>query len=838
VAVHAALLPSGKVLVWQGDFASGGQQYVFDPATGVSTQVPSALVDLFCAGQAVVADGRVLVIGGTATDGGVGINAVTAFVPGSQTWQSLKPMNHARWYATGTTLGDGRVLVSSGYDHAGALVTVPEIYDVTKNSWTDLPAATNAAQPIYPFVFQLPDGRILWAGASETATPTQVLSSVTGSYASVDSRVVDGGSISNYAPGKFVKAGSAGDDGGSGPSLATAFTLDMNTPNPTWQPTGSMQYPRTFVNLTALPDGNVLATEGETDRSGYNNANGVLPAEEWNPTSGSWTTLASMAVPRLYHNTALLLPDGRVFVSGGGGENGVPDQTSAQIYSPPYLFKGARPTITSAPATGKYNASMFVGTPDAANIARVSLIRTGSGTHFFDQNTRTIPLNFSATTGGLNVQMPVNGNTAPPGYYMLFIVNGQGVPSVAKFVRFPAPYEDTSPPTAPKNLVAHANSATNVGLTWSASTDNVGVTGYNVLRNGTKIATSTGASYTDKTAAGNHSYTYTVTAYDKNGNTSPSSNQATATTPVDTQPPVITNVVATSSSTGATITWTTNEIATSQIRYGLSATYNLSTTKNNSLVLAHSQTISGLTPNTTYHFSVQSVDGAAHTTAAPDAMFKTTPLTPIVDKQVITHTTTGVNSIVSPALSTTHAKDLLVAFVSADGPGTASSQTVASVTGGGLTWTRRARANGQPGTAEIWQAVAPNPLTNATVTATLSAGGYVGSMVVTAFTHADTAVNGATRTAFAASGAPSSSLTTTKAGSWVWAAGTDWSTATAHTVGTGQTRVDQYLAPVGDTYWVQRQTNPTATAGTSVTINDTAPTADQWDLALIEIRAG
>jgi hypothetical protein len=299
---------------------------------------------------------------------------------------------------------------------------------------------------------------------------------------------------------------------------------------------------------------------------------------------------------------------------------------------------------------------------------------------------------------------------------------------------------------------------------------------------------------------------------------------------------VITNVVATPSSTGATITWTTNELANSQIHYGLTATYNLATVRNNSLVFSHSQTISGLTPNTTYHFSVQSVDPSANSGASPDATFKTPAKSPLaVEKTVIAHPTTAGSSIASPPLSTTHAKDLLVAFVSADGPGT-SSQSVASVTGGGLTWTRRVLANGQPGTAEVWQAVAPNPLTNATVTATLSQGGYVGSMVVVAFTGADTTVNGATRSAFAASGAPSSSLTSTKAGSWTWAVGTDWSSATNHTVGTGQTRVDQYLASVGDTYWVQRQTNTTPTAGTSVPINDTTPTADQWDLALIEIR--
>jgi Galactose oxidase-like, Early set domain/SdrD B-like domain len=129
-------------------------------------------------------------------------------------------------------------------------------------------------------------------------------------------------------------------------------------------------------------------------------------------------------------------PDGRVPESGMGADFGnVPDEKSAEFYSPPYLFKGARPTITQAPAQVQYNATFFVGTPDAASIANVSLIRTGAVTHFFDENERYLPLTFTQTTGGLNVTAPVDANLAPPGFYMLFIINSNGVPSVAPFVQ-------------------------------------------------------------------------------------------------------------------------------------------------------------------------------------------------------------------------------------------------------------------------------------------------------------------------------------------------------------------------------------------------------------------
>jgi hypothetical protein len=167
----------------------------------------------------------------------------------------------------------------------------------------------------------------------------------------------------------------------------------------------------------------------------------VLAAELWSPTTETWTTLAAMQVPRLYHSTALLLPDGRVVVAGGGRNDGVGapdsprDKFSAEIYSPPYLFKGTRPTITSAPATTSYATNVFVATPDATAIASVSLIRTGSVTHAFNQDQRFLPLTFQQTTGGLTVQSPANANLAPPGHYLLFIVNTNGVPSVAKIVR-------------------------------------------------------------------------------------------------------------------------------------------------------------------------------------------------------------------------------------------------------------------------------------------------------------------------------------------------------------------------------------------------------------------
>ncbi|MGH9583747.1 MAG: galactose oxidase early set domain-containing protein, partial [Bryobacteraceae bacterium] len=152
-----------------------------------------------------------------------------------------------------------------------------------------------------------------------------------------------------------------------------------------------------------------------------------------------WSPMAAMHTPREYHSTALLLPDGRVVQSGMGADFGnVPDETSAEFFSPPYLFKGPLPVITQAPGKILYGSNFTVATPDAATIGKVVLIRTGAVTHAFDQNTRYVPLTFQRSSGALTVSAPADGDSAPPGHYMLFILNNSGVPSVAPIVQLAA----------------------------------------------------------------------------------------------------------------------------------------------------------------------------------------------------------------------------------------------------------------------------------------------------------------------------------------------------------------------------------------------------------------
>jgi hypothetical protein len=202
-----------------------------------------------------------------------------------------------------------------------------------------------------------------------------------------------------------------------------------------------MALPRRHLNSTILPDGTVLITGGTTG-GGFvdiNTADAAKPAELWDPKTNQWTTLAANTVMRVYHSVSLLLPDGTVLHGASGnalaGASIVPDEHNHEIFSPPYLFKGARPTITGAPASVGYGQTALITTPNAAQITEVRWIRIGSVTHAFDAGQRANTLSFAGAATGVNVTVPANANLAPPGHYLLFILNRNGVPSAAKIIQ-------------------------------------------------------------------------------------------------------------------------------------------------------------------------------------------------------------------------------------------------------------------------------------------------------------------------------------------------------------------------------------------------------------------
>jgi hypothetical protein len=257
-----------------------------------------------------------------------------------------------------------------------------------------------------------------------------------------------------YDIGKILVAG-------GGPSVKSARVIDINGPTPQVSPTSPMAFGRRQFNLTVLADGSVLATGGNSSGASLVDMNhGVYPAELWNPATGNWKTLASMAVTRQYHATSLLLPDGRV-LSAGGGVCGTCDQVgylakNAEIFTPPYLYKkdgsgqlAPRPTIGSSPSAAGYGSQIQIGTPDASSIQKVALVRLGAVTHDNNMEQRYVPLTFTRGTGMVRATIPASADVAPPGYYMLFIINADGVPSVAKMVQLDPTMIPPPPPSPP-----------------------------------------------------------------------------------------------------------------------------------------------------------------------------------------------------------------------------------------------------------------------------------------------------------------------------------------------------------------------------------------------------
>jgi fibronectin type 3 domain-containing protein len=548
VAVHMSLEPNGQIWVSDAWDAAVNTQRLYNPSSNTFTTVPYGR-NLFCAGHVQLPDGRTLIVGGN-IGGDDGLADTTIFNSANNTYFRGPDMSVGRWYPTATVLPNGRVLAFAGdniaQDRPGqphpfedaSINSLPSIYNPQTNTWADMPSAA-LTSPLYPYMFVLSDGKVFDAGPD---TVTRIFDPATATWSTVGTSPFDGMSAVMYRPNKIMKAGSWADPDFYGSKVydtsPQTAVIDMNAGSPSWRSTAPMNFPRAYQNMTLLPDGTVLASGGMTTSDGTDLSKAVLPAEIWNPDTETWTTMAAEQNGREYHSTALLLPDGRVLMAGGGGLPGrATDQLNGEIYSPPYLFKGARPTVTTVPSSAAYGASFDVTTPNAASIAHVSLIRSPSVTHAFDQNQRFQFLNFTAGSGKVTVTAPANANLAPPGDYLLFLVDTNGVPSVGSFIRI-STSGDVTPPTAPSNLTA-TPSAGQVALSWTASTDTSGIASYSVYRSTTsgftpstanRIAQPTGTSYTDVGVTGG-TYYYKVTADDNAGNTSAPSNEATAVVP-------------------------------------------------------------------------------------------------------------------------------------------------------------------------------------------------------------------------------------------------------------------------------------------------------------------
>src|SRR5215216_6461836 len=362
---HMVMLPNGKVLAWP----TGQDAFLWDPATQAKVAVPATFGDLHCAAQTLLPDGRVIVAGGVIVSPHDGITVTAIFDPATNLWTNAQPMHYPRWYGTTTTLPDGRILATSGDMPGGDRANIPEIYDAATNTWTLMPASATKDLGLYPEMFVLPNGKLFKSGGSASTT---ILDMNAGTWANGPSNAFGSSgyaeSSAMYAPGKIIRSG------GGDPAFANTAIIDMNVGGAQWKQTSPMNFPRRRHNMVILADGEVMAVGGtrSADDLGDGTTTGaVYEAEIWNPATELWTVVPRMTKDRMYHSAALLLPDGRVLTAGG--ENA--GRMNAEIYSPPYLFMGARPEITASPATVSYGSGFSIGvTTDGSPITSVALI--------------------------------------------------------------------------------------------------------------------------------------------------------------------------------------------------------------------------------------------------------------------------------------------------------------------------------------------------------------------------------------------------------------------------------------------------------------------------------
>ena len=442
VGVHVALLENGKVLAYDsvGDNAPSSypvhdhtRATVWDPATGTFTPVNLTGYNVFCSGLAHLMDGSLFLAGGNKNDQLEGIAQTHVFDSDTNTWSRGADMAEDRWYPTVTPLHNGELLITEGGPD------VPEVRQ-TDGALRALDTAS-LNLPLYPWIDVAPDGRAFYSGPDPTMRSLDPAGG--GSWQTFgrrDSLFRGYGSHVLYDRGKILVAGGQ-------LSSRDARVIDLNGATPQASSTARMEYGRRQHNLTVLADGTVLATGGLSSGAELVDMdNGVYPAELWNPATGRWRTLAAMQVTRQYHSTALLLPDARVLSSGGGVCGACDAQgylaKNAEVFSPPYLFKNdgsgelaPRPEITSAPDEITYDAPFSVSTPDADSIRKVALVRLGAVTHSVNMDQRYVPLSFTDDGDTVDVTAPANANLAPPGVYMLFVIDEDGVPSVARMVR-------------------------------------------------------------------------------------------------------------------------------------------------------------------------------------------------------------------------------------------------------------------------------------------------------------------------------------------------------------------------------------------------------------------
>jgi hypothetical protein len=548
--ISTTLLHNGKVLMvpgsendaWNNSSGSDSYRYaIWDPAgtTLSSITVNKMSYDVFCSGTAALPDGRALVVGGTSAYSFTGENRSSIFDPVTGSFLQSQSMADGRWYGTTTALGDGRIMVFSGISLSGGNNNTVEIYDL-KNAgagWTS-PATAPFTPPLFPRMMLLPNGKVFYNGYGDGTssnswifdpTPrTWTVSAPTTTNRGYGSAVILPLLAPNYTP-KVMNFGGGGN--------SSTEIIDLSAASPKYTAGPNMSTGRTESNAVILPNGKVLV-EGGSVTNEIPDAPGRT-ADLYDPSTNTFSTGGTSSFSRLYHSTALLLPDATVASMGSNpGDRGT-YEPGIEIYRPPYLFKANdepvtdRPTITSvSPGVIGYNSAFSVNYSSTLAIASAVLIRTGSSTHATDMEQRLIGLcgpspqpACNGSSGTLTLTSPPNGNIAPPGYYMLFLLDSAGVPSIAQFIQL-SPYS-TAPPdgtiTSPaSNTTITAGGAVSFGTSTTAAK-------YSWIFPGGSTATSTAQNPGNVTFNTAGTYVASLTVSDSSGNTDPSPSTRTIT---------------------------------------------------------------------------------------------------------------------------------------------------------------------------------------------------------------------------------------------------------------------------------------------------------------------
>ena len=451
IAIHMILLPDGRIMSYGtdelGNQGAGLLYSVWNPTLGTDATSQLMLAnttptDLFCSGQSVMwTTGDVLITGGsvdTTKTRNLSNKEVNVFSPQANTLTDIAPMQYARWYGSLVALPSGDMVVFGGRaSKKPQPVPTPEVYN-SATGWQTLTGATSdLAYGIgtgyawyYPRAYVAPGGSVFVLG--HDGNMFSVSTSGAGSIAQLPVTTLVSQHFFptiSFAPGKLL---SLRND-------AAAVVVDFTQPTPVVTQTANLDQIRYWADATVLADGRVMISGGSLVENKLKGAD--YEVQIWDSTTGLWSPGASAAIPRLYHSTALLLPDASVLTAGGGSPGPI-KELNAEIYYPPYLYvndgsgqPAIRPSLSGAPTSIQVGQPLSVTVGPTDQIARMTLVRTGSSSHANNSDQRFIDLTgFVQTDQLLSATLPSDPTVLLPGYYMLFVFNQAGVPSIANIM--------------------------------------------------------------------------------------------------------------------------------------------------------------------------------------------------------------------------------------------------------------------------------------------------------------------------------------------------------------------------------------------------------------------